>query len=175
MSDFLHTFVHAIEREQLPYALIGAFAMLARNASRTTFDVDFLTTDRRALTIDWRAATGLQKIDVRRGDFDDPLAGVIRFTPPNDLSFDLIVGKWKWQAVLIDRAEPLPIKGLSIRVATPADLCLTKIDAGGPKDLRDVDLLLERNPAAEHELVGRLPSLPQRLRIDVEAYLAQRR
>lgn len=171
----LHKLTSILEREQIEYAMIGAFAMIARNASRTTFDVDFLTTDRKVLALDWRLAIGDQvSVEVRRGDHEDPLAGVVRFAPKGQISCEIVVGRWDWQSEIVKRAERLEVQGALVPVARAADLCLLKIDAGGPQDLRDVTLLLERNPEAVAELKSVAPTLPQRLRADCEAFLASR-
>ncbi|HVT05446.1 MAG TPA: hypothetical protein VHL58_18960 [Thermoanaerobaculia bacterium] len=177
MSDeslpFLAKLVEVLEREKVPYVLIGAFAMMARNAGRATFDVDFMTTDSRTLKMDWPLLVRLDvPVEVRRGEHDDPLAGVIRFAPPSQMSFDLVVGKWKWQKDIIDRAERFDVRGTILPVARVADICLQKIDTGGPQDARDAAMLLERFPSAAQELRQLSASLPESLRKACEAFLA---
>ena len=64
----------------LPYASIGADAGAARGYVRMTRDFDVMTTDRSALdakTWDDLRQPGLT-IDISKGDFDDPLSGVVR-------------------------------------------------------------------------------------------------
>ena len=56
-------------------------------------------------------------VDVRRGDFDDPLDGVIRVGDPGEV--DVVVGKWKWEQRVVDNAEPLQIAGILMPVAAP--------------------------------------------------------
>ena len=171
----LHKLTRILEREQIEYAMIGAFAMVARNASCTTFDVDFLTTDRKVLDLDWQNAIGREvSIEVRRGEHDDPLAGVVRFASRGQISCEIVLGRWDWQSEIVKRAERLEVQGALIPVARAADLCVPKIDAGSPQDLRDVTLLLERNPEASSELRSIGATLPQRLRADCEAFLASR-
>ena len=46
------------------------------------------------------------RVDIHTGDFDDPLRGVARIRSA-DFKLDVVVAKYKWQAALIDRAEPL--------------------------------------------------------------------
>jgi hypothetical protein len=83
----------------IEYAVIGAVAVAARGAPRSTYDFDLLTTDKRALEENnWTELrnSGVE-VDIRRGDADDPLAGVIRFgSKPGQI--DMIVGKWKWNS-----------------------------------------------------------------------------
>lgn len=167
---FLPRLVTALERERISFALVGAFALMVRNASRSTFDVDFLTTQSSALHVLWREHFPDVQVYVRPGDHDDPLAGVVRFEPADELSYDLVIGRWKWQQHAIDRAEPLEIAGVTLPVATVVDLCLMKIDAGSPKDWNDAALLLERHPSLRESLRS-VVQLPPSLREAVELFL----
>jgi hypothetical protein len=131
---------------QAPYALIGAHALAARGYPRFTVDVDLLTTDARVLETDtWTslAREGAQ-IDPRRGDDDDPLGGVVHILLADTTDIDIVVAKWHWEALVIDRAEPMEIAtGVTIRVPRASDLILLKLAAGGFLDLRDAAALLE--------------------------------
>ena len=109
----------------------------------STIDVDFLTTDNRVL--DSSVWTDLERtgasVECRRGDADDPLAGVVHFR----LSIpecDLVVGRWKWEAQVVERAEPMRLAGVDAPVARASDLILLKLAAGGYLDLRDAAALL---------------------------------
>lgn len=68
------------------YALIGGVAVAARGATRSTLDIDVLTTDTSVLKDDfWQPlrARGL-RIDVRKGDFPEALqARVAEFLQNN--------------------------------------------------------------------------------------------
>jgi len=137
-----HLTAHAI-----PHALIGAAALAVRGIARSTFDIDLLTTDRRVLDANlWTplARTG-GAIDCRRGDADDPLAGVVRVSEPGQRPVDLIVGRHAWQARAVSRALGT---GDGPPVVTAADLILLKLYAGGTQDLWDVRELLQQ-PDAE--------------------------
>lgn len=126
------------------YALIGAHAMAARGFPRFTLDVDLLTTDVRVLDAShWSALVqaGAQ-VDVRRGDADDPLAGVVHLLLRDGTDVDIVVGKWKWEADLIERAEEISIGAAPIGVPCTGDLILLKLAAGGTLDLRDAAVLL---------------------------------
>ena len=126
------------------YALIGAHAMAARGYPRFTLDVDLLTDDPRVLDAShWKPLVrdGAQ-VDARRGDPDDPLGGVAHLLLPDGTDVDIVVGKWKWEADLIERAEEISIGGAPIRVPSSGDLILLKLAAGGTLDLRDAAALL---------------------------------
>lgn len=123
------------------HALIGAAALAAAGVPRSTFDVDLLTTDIGALRREiWQALrSGSETVDIRRGDADDPLAGVVRVSNTIDRPVDVIVGRYGWQRRAIDRAHVLPS---GLRVVQPRDLVLLKLYAGGTHDQWDIQQLL---------------------------------
>src|SRR5712691_667266 len=131
-------------------------AMAARGYPRFTLDFDLLTTNKAVLAPKvWEELTrdGIA-VDVRQGDFDDPLAGVVRIGDPAEI--DVVVGKWKWEQRVIESAEPLQIAGTTLPVATASDLILLKLSSGGLKSRLDVIGLLEVGP--REELIARVES-----------------
>lgn len=66
----------------------------------------------------------------------------MRLTGPGQAILDIIVGRAAWQARVLERTSPGNIEGVSVPVATPADLVLLKLYAGGPQDAWDVEQLL---------------------------------
>jgi hypothetical protein len=129
------------------YALIGGRAVGIRGYPRMTLDYDFLTTDDRVLQaaiwkplIDAGAA-----VDTRKGDYDDPLAGVTHIAFADSSEADIVLAKWKWEAGVIARAEPMTLGSLHVPVPRVSDLILLKLSAGGMLDLQDVAVLLDVN------------------------------
>ena len=122
-------------------------AVVARGYARFTLDLDLLTTDARVLEpAVWEElrSAGIP-VDVRKGDQDDPLAGVVRIgTKPETI--DIVVGRWKWEQSVIDRAELLDVEGRAIRVPITSDLILLKLAAGGGIDQQDILRLLALGP-----------------------------
>lgn len=169
--------VALLRSANIAHAVIGAAAMGAHGIARSTADIDLLTTDVRSLTrATWDSLAKDCRIDVRRGDLDDPLAGVVRITRPGALDLDLIVGKYQWQAECVARAEALHPEGLP--VVQLADLVLLKLYAGGPQDAWDIAQMLglPAGPGVIADVDARLPSLPrsaterwQRIRHDAGA------
>lgn len=143
----LNRVVDLLTSHQIPHALIGAAALAARGIARSTYDIDLLTADPRVLDRDlWTALVdGGATVDIRRGDQDDPLGGVVRAEARVDRPVDIILGKQQWQRRAVERAETLPD---GPPVVTAADLILLKLYAGGRQDLWDVRELL-RLPGAD--------------------------
>jgi hypothetical protein len=138
--SLLQRVVAVLEERQIPYALIGAAAMAAHGVSRSTFDIDFLTTDRRVLEPEtW---TIPDPVELRRGDADDPLAGVVRVSVTGEASIDVIVGRDQWQQRLLSATRRATLEGVSVPVVDAAGLILLKLFAGGPQDAWDIEQLL---------------------------------
>jgi len=104
-----------LESLEAPYCLIGGHALAARGYLRFTTDYDFFTSDERILQRDvWNALPADAVVDPRRGDDDDPLAGVAHITT-SDEEADVILAKGKWELDVIPRAEPRTLKESSFR------------------------------------------------------------
>ncbi len=151
-------------------ALIGAGAMAAHGVSRSTSDLDLLATDRAVLEPPFWAALEARgvAVDVRRGDEDDPLAGVVRFASTGERPVDLVVGRPAWLRQALARAVPATLGAASVPVVTLPDLVLLKLYAGGPQDAWDVEQLLDAGErrateAAVSARIGELPPEASRL------------
>jgi hypothetical protein len=144
------------------HALVGALALSAYGVNRATLDLDLFTADASCLKPDLWADLRSRGVDVevRKGDSTDPLAGVVRFEVPDESPIDVVVGKFVWQARILDRAEPI---GGNL-VVRAADLVLLKLYAGGLQDAWDVQQLLARPFREEllREVESRLSDLPKR-------------
>jgi hypothetical protein len=158
-------------------AIVGAYALAARGYVRQTDDFDLMTTDRSALDASlWNDVRERGfRVDVRKGDLDDPLAGVVRFR--GEESIDLVVAKYKWQEQVLDRAEPMSIDNTTLRVPRTADLILLKLFAGGYGDLHDVARLLDIGPREQlvAEVTAALSELPEEMRGRWERLLGELR
>lgn len=151
-----------LRRRAVAQAVIGAAALAAHGVSRATADLDLLIVDAACLDVGvWEelSSRGVH-VDVRAGDFDDPLAGVIRISRPGEGAVDVIVGRSAWQRDLLARSELRPIGGATLPVVRPADLVLLKLYAGGPQDAWDIDRLLQLDASIPSEVEARLGELP---------------
>jgi hypothetical protein len=155
----------ALDAANARHALIGAGAMAVHGVSRATLDFDLLTTEWSALDEgSWeRLRRDGIDVDVRRGDPEDPLAGVVRFRTKGERSIDLVVGRHSWQERIVQRAEKRTVEDVVIPVVRAADLILSKLFAGGFQDAWDIEQLLaasdrEALAAEVEERLGELPS-----------------
>jgi len=165
MLALLHNTTRNLEERKIPHALIGAGAMAAHGVVRATDDLDLLVVDRSTLDpASWEPmrSQGVD-IDVRRGDYSDPLAGVVRLTAPGAESVDVVVGRSPWMAPLLERATKKDVAGVAIRIATVPDLILLKLYAGAARDLYDIHelLALEQRQAIQAAVDREISKLPR--------------
>lgn len=156
-----------------PTALIGGLALAVHGITRYTEDADLLSVDGRVLNDPFWEILRMEgvHVEVRRGDYDDPLRGVVRLTAEGERTVDVVVGRSVWHEEALSRRRVLHVAGEDLPVVDPADLVLLKLEAGGPQDLLDVRLLL-RGPEGEgirRALATRLEGLPASLREAIEA------
>jgi predicted nucleotidyltransferase len=164
-ASVLARVVQVLQQRQIPFALIGAAAMAAHGVSRSTFDTDLFSVGRSALDDDvWREliADGID-VDVRHGDDEDPLLGVVRCTQ-GDQAIDLVVGRSAWQREIIGRATPTQVFSLNLPIVTVADLILLKLYAGGIQDRWDIQQLLTSasSTTVVTDIDARMSGLPDR-------------
>lgn len=166
--NLLATVVAKLDERGILCALIGAEALALRGVSRATADRDLLVTDLGALDAAlWSSLNGEgAEVEIRRGEADDPLAGVVRFRAEGDRPVDLIVGRHEWQTRLLERSEILDLGDVRVAVPRSADLVLLKLFAGGPQDAWDIAQLLadEDRLSLVREIEGRIRELPEEAR-----------
>jgi hypothetical protein len=152
---------------QIGFALIGASALAVHGVSRSTIDIDLLTTDPRVLaSAFWSGLPAGAVADVRVGAADDPLAGVVRLRAPLLRDIDVVVGRGSWQREVIDRAVATEYGGVAVPAVQIEDVILLKLYAGGSQDRWDIEQLLARPDRDRVAAVveRRLPALPVRAR-----------
>lgn len=168
-----------LDRAGARYAVIGAAAMTACGVARSTRDVDLLALAETCLDpARWAPLTeaGIA-VSISRGDAEDPLSGVVRFTAPGERPVDLVVGRHRWQTRVLDRARPAAMPGARLPTAQARDLVLLKLFAGGAQDAWDVAQLLAGpdRGALVAQVSAEVDVLPARCRRLWERVLEDRR
>jgi len=149
----------ALDAAGIPYALIGATAMSAHGVARTTRDADLLASPGALRADVWRAVRS-PRAQIRLGDDDDPLAGVVRVgTERSRVPVDIVVPRGgPWLGEVIERARRVGprfyLAGVELPVVTLEDLVLLKVDAGGLIDRVDIAMLFEAWPDRVPALVA---------------------
>jgi hypothetical protein len=140
-----------LEREAVPFALIGGIAVALRGEPRFTVDVDLV------IGVDVDRALAL--LDSALGSPFLPLFGgveeIVRsaFILPlrhrdTGVKVDLALGLTGFELELLRRAQTMDVGGVSFPVATAEDLLLLKIIAERPRDIDDAKGIVERQGTA---------------------------
>lgn len=150
----------AVLREQgIHYAVIGAMAAAAHGAVRASIDADAV------VSIAVKEAPGLRdafaragfSTELRRGDFDDPIAALIEIKDAYGNRVDLLVGLRGMPMELFDRAVDVPFGGETLRIVGREDFIAMKLFAGGPQDLLDAKQVRQIDTATiDVELLTRI-------------------
>jgi hypothetical protein len=160
--------VRRLDEASSPTALIGGLALAVHGITRYTEDADLLSVDGRVLKDPFWEILRMEGIhvEVRRGDHDDPLRGVVRLSSEGERTVDVVVGRSAWHEDALSRRRVLHVAGEDLPVVDPADLVLLKLEAAGPQDLLDVRLLFAgpEGEAIITQVEARLPKLPASLR-----------
>lgn len=164
--------VAVLDEHDVGYGLIGGVALAAHGVARATLDTDLLVVDMRVLDREmWTNSLSDAALDIRRGDSDDPLAGLVRIARGAQI-VDLVVGRGGWQQRILTRVLPIVLADGTFAVVDAADLVLLKLYAGGPQDLLDIDLILSNGDGAirdrvEARIADAPPSVHERWRARV--------
>ncbi len=152
--------IDLLEKRQIPYAVIGAFAASFYGVVRASLDADAVISirsfqDGSDLCRDLEGQ-GL-KADRRNGDSDDPIAAIINIQDSFHNRVDLLIGIRGMTQEVFHRVEKAQFMGASIKIAGLEDFIAMKIFAGSPKDIQDVIGVLEvSNDKIDADLVKKL-------------------
>ena len=136
-----------LAQRHIPYAVVGAFGVSFHGLPRFTDDADARV---------WLSRTGLSPADLqhalaasghrcelRRGDTDDPILGVLVVHDDHGNRLDLLLGVRGMDPAAADRAIATSLLGSPVRILGAEDLVAMKAFAGGVQDLEDARGILD--------------------------------
>lgn len=134
-----------LEDEQIPYTTIGGVAVSLLAQPRATQDIDIVI---------W-LEEGRWDAFLRAGEsygFEPRISDAVAFAAKSrvlllrhresGISIDISCGALPFEREMIERATMLNIGRLRLRVPTPEDLIITKGVAQRPKDIADIETIL---------------------------------
>jgi predicted nucleotidyltransferase len=132
-------------REDIPYALIGGYAVAVWGEIRATKDIDLLCHAADIRRINEGLKRAGFKFEHRTGDVDDPVSDVVRIELGDSLVtcvVDVLAGIRGAPAGVLDRCVWIQIEGNSVPVVSAEDLVVLKLLAGSVRDLEDARSIL---------------------------------
>lgn len=129
-----------LEKEGVPYAVVGAMAAAYHGFVRATLDADAVLFLDQPYSLAWTAALRNSgwRISQRRGAVDDPIARIVTVRDRHGNQVDLLIGLRGVDAGTRLRTVTGKLAGTSLRFVGAEDWVALKIFAGGPQDLEDV-------------------------------------
>jgi hypothetical protein len=128
-----------LNRENIDYLVIGAFALSVHAVVRASSDVDAL------LYVSYARLTKISTIFeaagfgtmLRRGDDDDPILSMLVLSDSHGNRVELLGGLRGLDPQVFSRAIEVPFHGADLRIVGREDFIAMKCFAGGPQDLAD--------------------------------------
>ena len=152
------------------YALIGGMAVATRGFPRATKDIDFFIAADEGYfrkEVAKKLETKGYSVEIYKGDFNDPLRGLIRILDKDNTSLiDLILAHREWQEEIINFAEEIILGDISVPIARAEDLVVLKLKAGSPRDLLDAEELVKIISFSGRLDKSRLLSLAKKAKVD---------
>ena len=152
----------AVALEGVPWCLIGGQAAILFGSMRATLDVDVSA----AVPDDERERT-LRRLEL--GSFAPRIGAPLEFArrtrvlllihTPTGIALDLVFAGDGLERDFLARARSVDIDGARVRVIAPEDLVASKLLAGRPRDLEDVEAVVRRNPGLDRSKVRGLLAL----------------
>ena len=128
-----------LQRENVDYAVIGAFALSVHGAIRGTTDVDALlfTTPQHLGKLRAVFDRAGFATELHSGDPEDPILGMLILSDGNNNHVELLGGLRGMDPAIFSRTVEVQFRGVNLRFVGREDLIAMKCFAGGPQDLID--------------------------------------
>ena len=159
----------------VPHAIVGGVAASLRGKPRVTKDVDLL-----ALAEDnaWPAlleSAAAKGIEARISDalsFAKTTRVLLLVHRPSGIEIEVSFGMLPFEQEVVSRAEPRQVKEVSFSLATAEDIVVMKALALRPRDVADIEGILESVPDLD---LGRVRTILARLSqaLEGEDHLSQ--
>jgi predicted nucleotidyltransferase len=145
LVDLLKPLDSIFEKIQIPYLVIGGYAVAAWGEERATRDLDLFCAGNSSVIINAFKEAQL-RFEHRTGDYDDPISEVIRIemgclTDPFEV--DILIGIKNAPEGIFNRARAVNIEGLDIPITSPEDLIILKLLGGSARDLEDAKSIVQ--------------------------------
>lgn len=150
VDELLRDTVDVLTRLEIPYALIGGFAVRSHGVPRTTYDVDatvLLEREKLPRLFDAFEEIGYTVPDIYRSKWVDLVAGmpvvkVLSFDQGKSIPGDIFLAESEYQQSVIARRKRYWVEDFEADVASVEDLILLKLMASRPRDIADIADLL---------------------------------
>lgn len=144
--ESIHAANSALKALEIPYGLIGGWAVIAWGRVRATRDVDWLAVIRPSRKTEvLKALSSLGAVEWRAPGEDDPIAGLIRIVPEDEEKpvIDILLAAKAADREALSRCVDLDLGQGPVPAVRPEDIIAMKLQAGGGLDYEDAKAILQ--------------------------------
>jgi len=156
LSELLASLARELDRNGIPYMIIGGQAVLLYAQPRTTRDIDVtlgVGVDELPALLRVARSLGLRLLADDPRDFAVKTMVLPCAHEPSGLRVDLVFSWSPYERQAIERAKLVEVAGVRVRYASPEDLLVHKMVAGRPRDLEDVRQILVKATPIDFDYV----------------------
>jgi hypothetical protein len=128
--------------------VIDALAASLHGAGRASLDADLVVSSN--VTDGTRINEALKQAglttEIRRGDLEDPIPGLVRVSDSFGNQVDVLLGIRGLDLKAFSRTVEVPLEGTRLRFVGREDFIAMKVAAGGPVDLLDAENAIAADP-----------------------------
>lgn len=140
MLEVLRKVVGFLQREAIPFVVVGGLANAVWGEPRATRDVDV------KVYIGERTPREFAKMVAREFAPVQPLPGgpdlIVSLAFPSGVTVDFLIAIPGYEEVVLDRAQPRLLAGMQLPICSAEDLIIYKVIADRPKDWADIEGVL---------------------------------
>lgn len=140
--------VDVLTARSIDYAVIGALAASLHGAGRASLDADLVVSSSimEGTRIDEALKRAGLTTELRRGDLEDAIPGLVRVSDSFGNQVDVLLGIRGLDPEAFSRTVEVPLEGTRLRFAGREDFIAMKVAAGGPIDLLDAENAIAADP-----------------------------
>jgi hypothetical protein len=138
-----------LQETRVPGVVIGGIAASLLGRPRVTKDIDLLVSvepDAWADLVDEGKSHGLEPRLSNAVEFARTSRVLLLHHRPSGLDVDVTLAGLPFEEEALRRAVTVEVEGLDIGLASPDDLVIMKAVARRPRDIADIEGLLDQNP-----------------------------
>ena len=142
----------ALDKNKIPYMVIGGQAVLVYGEPRFTRDIDItlgVGVDRLEEVLQLVRSNQWKVLTPSPTEFVQKTMVLPCQDPASGVRLDLVFSFSPYERQAMDRVRRIRFLGKEVRFASPEDLIIHKVVAGRPRDLEDVQMVQRKNPGLD--------------------------
>jgi hypothetical protein len=155
-EDLLKRLATALDREKIPYMVIGGQAVLVYGEPRLTRDIDLtlgLGPDQANRVVDLVKSLGLTPLVPNPESFIQETFVFPCQDPVSKIRVDLIFSVSAYESGALERVNRISVGGTIVQFASIEDVLIQKVVSGRPRDWEDVRSLLAKQKSVDFAFV----------------------